>query len=678
MKFVTFYSLLLFLAGTFSSKAQTSNCSTTDKKISKALEEAYSAETFEAKVQVLAAIVSKYPQNVQAYFILGQLHYQRGMAYMKQGNTKDEGEQLLKKSLVFFQASIQKCPSYHSDAYYYAARLLYSFSEKKAALVYLETFMHFDTLYPGEQAVNYLKLKEEILPVYKELRFAQDAKANPVPFAVALVSGVSSKQDEYFPMLSPDNTQLFFTRKADKTNLGDVSGYMQEEFTVSKHISDLQFDQGRALPYPFNDGQFTNYGSASLSADNRELILCACKVEQIYQKEYLNCDLYSSRLKLKKGSTDQYEWSTLQNLGSQINTKDGWEAQPSLSADGKILYFTTLRKGSQDNDIYYSEKQADGSWGVAKPFTIVNTSGKDKSPFFHQDGETFYFVSETSRLRPGMGGLDIFMMRKEQNGWGPIQNIGYPINTEADELGLFVSTDGKQAYFSSQQAANWDIFSFELHQAARPKETRILTGRLQDSKGAVIAGATLNLRYENNDSSAVSTQSNEDGSYALAVQVAQKVILEVSKENYSFQAVILDTATLKTPTLAVAAPELKIDTLKQGSAYAIEAIVFDTDDAQLSADAQFLLKGFARYLKQQTNIRIQINGHTDDIGDASSNQVLSEKRAAQVAQYLIDLGIAAERIVYKGFGESQPRVANDSATNRALNRRTEFEILALD
>jgi outer membrane protein OmpA-like peptidoglycan-associated protein len=186
------------------------------------------------------------------------------------------------------------------------------------------------------------------------------------------------------------------------------------------------------------------------------------------------------------------------------------------------------------------------------------------------------------------------------------------------------------------------------------------------------------LRYENNDSSVVSTQSNEDGSYALAVQVAQKVILEVSKENYSFQAVVLDTASLKTPTLAVAAPELKIDTLKQGSAYAIEAIVFDTDDAQLSADAQFLLKGFARYLKQQTNIRIQINGHTDDIGDASRNQVLSEKRAAQVAQYLIDLGIAAERIVYKGFGESQPRVANDSATNRALNRRTEFEILALD
>jgi outer membrane protein OmpA-like peptidoglycan-associated protein len=218
-----------------------------------------------------------------------------------------------------------------------------------------------------------------------------------------------------------------------------------------------------------------------------------------------------------------------------------------------------------------------------------------------------------------MGGLDIFMMRKEANGWGPIQNIGYPINTSADELGIFVSTDGKQAYFSSQQEANWDIFSFELHEAARPKEARILSGRLQDSNGKVIAGAELAVRYEKNDSSKVATLSNEDGTYAMAVQVDQKISLEVTKDNYSFQAVVLDTNTLKAKTLKIETPNLKIDTLQEGSAYAIEAIVFETDDAQLSADALFLLKGFAHYLSKQTNLSIQINGHTDDIGDAQRN-----------------------------------------------------------
>jgi outer membrane protein OmpA-like peptidoglycan-associated protein len=656
---------------------QTSNCSTTDKKINKALEEAFSATTFDQQVQGLAAVVSKYPQNVQAYFYLGQLHYQRGMALLKQNNTRAEGEQLLQKALVFYQASIQKCPSHHSDAYYYAARLLYNFSEKAAALTYLETFMTFDSLYPGEQAANYNKFKEEILPVYKELRFPLEAKSNPVPFNVARVNGVSTKQDEYFPMLSPDNNLLFFTRKADKTNLGDISGYIQEEFTVAESQTPPQFTIGKALPHPFNDGQFSNYGSASLSADNRELVLCACKAEKVYNKDYLNCDLYSSRYQLKKGTTDQYEWTTLVNLGANINTKDGWEAQPSLSADGKILYFTTLRKGSQDNDIYYSEKQTDGTWGLAKPFSIVNTSGKDKSPFFHQDGETFYFVSESSRLRPGMGGLDIYMMRKEANGWGPIQNIGYPINTTADELGLFVSTDGKQAYFSSQQDQNWDIFSFELHEAARPKETRILTGKLQDVNGTRVSDAKITVRYEGPPDAQQTTRSNEDGSYAIAVRVDQKISLEASKENFSFQAQIISADQLQTRNLKIETSPLQIDSLQEGSAYAIEAIVFDTDAALLSPDAQLLLQGFASYLQAQQGLQIQINGHTDDIGDAARNQILSEERAKAVAAYLEALGVNASRMQYKGFGEAQPRVENNSAANRALNRRSEFEIISI-
>lgn len=675
MKFVTFLCLIYLLCAAPNSFGQTSNCSTSDKKINKALEEARNASNFEDLVQGLAAVVSKYPNNVQAYHYLGQIHYQQGMALLPKNQT--EAEKLLQKSLLFYQASIQKCPSFHSDAYFYAARLLYSFSEKTAALAYLETFMTFDSIYPGEQASNYEKLKADILPVYRELRFPIEAKQNPVPFEVARVAQVSSKQDEYFPMLSPDNALIFYTRKADKTNLGDISGYLQEEFTVSHATTFNEFDGGRPLPKPFNDGQFSNYGSASLAADNREMILCACKAEKVYNKDYLNCDLYSSRYQLKKGSTDSYEWTPLLNLGPNINTKDGWEAQPSLSADGQILYFTTLRKGSQDNDIYYSEKQTDGTWGPAKPFALVNTAGKDKSPFFHQDGETFYFVSESSRQRPGMGGLDIFMMRKEKNGWGPIQNIGYPINTSADELGLFVSTDGKQAYFSSQQAQNWDIFSFELHEAARPKETRILSGTLQDKNGRSVAAAEITVRSQDPNIPQTITKSNEDGTYAIAVHVDQKVSIEASKENYSFQAQVLSVEELQKPSLKIEAKPLQIDTLEEGSAYAIEAIVFDTDAALLSPDAELLLQGFANYLNKQVGLRIQINGHTDDVGDAVRNQVLSEERAKAVAAYLEGLGVAADRMQYKGFGEAQPRVANSSAANRALNRRTEFEIISI-
>jgi len=138
------------------------------------------------------------------------------MALIKVNNTTAEGEKLLQKALVFYRASIQKCPSHHSDAYYYTARILYSYSEKDAALSYLESFMQFDSLYPGEQASNYYKFKEEIKPVYFELRFPINAKVNPVPFNVKKVEGVSTFQDEYFPMLSPDNSQLFLPERLIK------------------------------------------------------------------------------------------------------------------------------------------------------------------------------------------------------------------------------------------------------------------------------------------------------------------------------------------------------------------------------------------------------------------------------------------------------------------------------
>ena len=677
-----FRQLLLssaLLMATFA-QAQQAACSTTDKKINKVLQEALNATSFEEKAKALATVAQKYPENVQAYYYLGVLFYSKGSAEYKNKATQAEGEKKLQKSLTFFQAAIQKCPDYNPDAYYYCAKLLYNFDRKDACLNQIETLFAFDSLYPdsrNENLQNYDEIKAELAPVYKELSFLRDAKLNPVPYEVQKVQQVSTAQDEYFPMLSPDNELLFFTRKADKTNLGDIAGGVEEEFTMAQ-AEQIQFNQGFALSSPFNDGNFYNYGSASLSADNREMIICACKKEIVYQKEYLNCDLFSTRYQVTqvKGK-NTFSWGPLKNLGPQINTKDGWEAQPSLSSDGKILYFTSFRKGSQDNDIYFSEKQADGSWGPAQPFTIVNTAGKDKSPFFHQDGETFYFVSESKRDRPGMGGLDIFYMRKTANGWGPIQNLGYPINSEADELGLFVSTNGKEAYFSSYQGQNWDIYSFELYEAARPKEVRILTGKIVDEQGKGVAGADLQLNYHNREQQIEAGQTNEDGTYAIAVQVGEDISISASKENHSFQAQVIKAEEFRTPTNKVEAKELVVDSLEVGKAYTLASIYYATESHLLDKEAKILLQSFAAYLQQQQHISLQINGHTDDLGAEQNNLLLSERRAQEVVNYLIELGIAPERLQAKGFGETQPKVANTSSENRAKNRRTDFEILGL-
>ena len=185
------------------------------------------------------------------------------------------------------------------------------------------------------------------------------------------------------------------------------------------------------------------------------------------------------------------------------------------------------------------------------------------------------------------------------------------------------------------------------------------------------------MRYQEQPGLEQTVESQEDGSYAIAVQVEQKISIEASKENFSFQAQLIDKEALQNNPAKIEIAPLQIDSLQEGSAYAIEAIVFETDAALLSPDAQFLLQGFANYLKLQQGLRIQINGHTDDVGDAARNLALSEQRAKAVAAYLELLGVASERMQFRGYGETQPRVENDSAANRALNRRTEFEILSI-
>jgi outer membrane protein OmpA-like peptidoglycan-associated protein len=490
---------------------------------------------------------------------------------------------------------------------------------------------------------------------------------------------VSSKLDEYFPMISPDNDLLFYTRKIDRKNLGDISSNIREEFTISSRAdSKGSFTPGDPLPKPFNDGTFFNYGTATLSVDNKEMIICACKVEKVYNQDYLNCDLYTTTYKRSGKGGNDFEWTTLVNMGPAINTKDGWEAQPSLSADGSLLFFTSLRKDSRSDDIYISEKQKDGTWSKAKPFDLINTEGKDKSPFFHQDGETLYFVSNSTKKRKGLGGLDIFYIRKEGDKWTQPKNIGYPINSKEDELGLFVSTNGKEAYYSSMKEGDWDIYSFDLYEEARPQEVVILKGELIDEQGKSIQGAEIEITYNDTGEKSQFKVNGDDGKYAAVVKVSQKqdITVSVNKEGYAFNAKVIEKETIEkrdSPTIKTG--KLKIDTVEVGKSFSIDDIVFASDSYILTQKSQFILNGLASYLSKSTHLKVAINGHTDDLGDDEKNRQLSQNRSDAVKNYLVEKGIEASRLTAKGFGETKPKFQNTNDANRAKNRRTEFEVV---
>jgi outer membrane protein OmpA-like peptidoglycan-associated protein/tetratricopeptide (TPR) repeat protein len=658
--------------------SQDDPCSTEDKKLRKLLSEALAEKDFSSQTTQFGELIRKFPNNASGYYYYAQLCYQQASYKLGADPNSSEGESLLKKAILFYQSTIQKCPSFHSDCYYYCGKVLYNYGEDNKALPFIEKFLRFDSINPNGLSEKYASQKNELQLIYDDLVFQRELVENPVPFTPKKVNGVSSEFDEYFPMISPDNDLLFYTRKLDRTNLGDIATNIQEEFTISERgNSDILYSAGAPLPPPFNNGSFHNYGTASLSVDNREMIICACKVEKVYNKDYLNCDLYTtSYTRSGKGGND-FKWSPLVNMGPNINTKDGWEAQPSLSADGKLLFFATLRKGSRDNDIFYSERQADGTWSPAKPFDIVNTAAKDKSPFFHQDGETLYFVSSSTKDRKGLGGLDIFYIRKEGNEWTKPKNIGFPINSAQDELGLFVSTSGKVAYFSTEKDGNWNIYAFDLYEEARPKEVVILRGELKDENGKAVSDASIDITYNETGETVNFKVDAVDGKYAAVVKVDQKqdITLQVNKENFAFQAQTVSSEQLTNRTERhVSVKPMQIDSLVTGKAYTIADILYTTDSYELNKNAQVILNGFANYLLANPHLNIRINGHTDDLGSNESNLALSQSRSDEVKRYLVSKGIDENRMTAIGYGESKPKTANTDDAARAKNRRTEFEI----
>ncbi|ASS49200.1 MAG: hypothetical protein A3D31_04275 [Candidatus Fluviicola riflensis] len=667
---------LIFTSAAFAQEEDPS-CLPPPKKAQKYIDAGNSAKTPQEASDNYQKAIDAAPDNAACYFAFGQYAYDMGMEYFKTQPNPDLGERSFAKAEVMLKNAMEYCDDYNSEMFYLLGVINYSQSEMEDATKWFEKFLaykHSDNARYGE---NYAKQLADVKEVLAELKDEQEMMATTVPFNPKMVPNVSSREwDEYFPMISPDNEVMFFTRKISRDIGYTAGGSMKEEFTISKRKSETQlFDSGEPFPKPFNDGTFTSYGAASMSVDNKEMIMCACKKEEVKGQIYTNCDLYSTTFMRSETAKSGYEWTPLVNLGPKINTSDGWEGQPSMSADGNILFYTANRATTKDNDVFMVKRNPDGTWGAAEPFDEINTDGKDKSPFLHQDSETLYFVSTTSDSRKGMGGLDIFYMREENGVWSKPKNIGNPINTPEDELGIFVSTDGQLAYYSSQVGGKWDIYGFELYEEARPKAVAILKGELKAPDGSPITDATIEVAYENSDKVETVKVNGDDGKYAVVVktEVPQDIMISVKKEGAAFDSKLITKEEVAKKEDRVN-NDLAVKELKVGEAYTINDILYDYNSDELKDKSKFILREFARYMKSNEMIEITIQGHTDSDGDDAKNLDLSDRRAKGVKDYLVSLGIDENRLEAKGLGETQPKVPNDNAENKAKNRRTDFLI----
>ncbi len=543
---------------------------------------------------------------------------------------------------------IELCPDADANAHYRLGTYLYDTKKYPEATIYLKSYLEFATTdEPKNKEAETLLLRAKMI-------------ANPVPYNPTLLKGVSTVDPEYLAIISPDNDWCYFTRRFELSNKGSLTPQSVEKFMFAHREPNGEFTKGEPMPLPFNQLTSNNEGGATSSKDNKFLFFT--------KNENGNFDLfYSEKI---KGL-----WGPITNLGENVNDPKQWDSQPSLSSDGKTLYFASYRDSVFGTSDIMVTTRSNGSFSKATPLTVINTNGNEKSPFIHPDNRTLYFSSDSL---PGMGGFDIFMIKKDsKNGWSKPINLGYPINTEADEVGFFVSTDGQKGYFASNKlsgAGGYDIYSFDLPADKKPEKVLFVKGQIKNDNEDIPLAAKIELR---NLATSEIMQVDYDtitGDYSSVVLFDSDYIMTVKKEGYAYNSEYYakDDSTIQ----GVVTRPLELKKLNVGEAYKLNNILFATSSSELNSASQNIILDFANFLKENPRVIVSIHGHTDSAGDPDANLKLSNERANSVYSFLIKSGINASRLSFKGFGQSKPVVANDTEEGRAKNRRTEFVIVS--
>jgi len=645
----------------------------TDKKILKLLDEAANAKDPAQRHAKLKSTLELDAECVECNFRLGLSAYR----------IAKEGGKGFAPAIKYFDAVQAKCPDYHSDLHYTLGTMHYAegrYAEAARAFTAFERFPREDA---ARVSKNYDKQQKDVDGVMPELEFYADFYRNTAPLNPKPLANVNTAADEYLPMLSPDNELLLFTRKRQERAKGDLVSRDVEELVQARR-SDIKsdFDAGAALDEPFNTGD--SYGGLTISVNNKEMFVTVGGPADA--RGYRNYDIhrshYDTKFNLDFGG-QEFVWNGLDPLPDAINGVDTWESQPSLSGDGRTLYFATARADSKGMDIFHSTRDAKGAWSAAQPVPGINTEGDEKAPFMHSDSRTLYFAARQNAQGQGhrsIGGYDIFFSKLGDDGtWSKPRNIGHPINTEQDEHGLIVSADGRTAYFASNRFkgnGGLDIFAFELPTDARPDEILIVKGQVRDEKGQLVRGAEVEVKYMDTRKIETLRADSTDGRYAavLRLRPGSDVVLTVKKEGHVFDS--RSFAIEDTIRQGVAKVDMSVQKIEVNRSYRVNDIKYATSSADITKASEYILDELITFLKENPTIKIRIEGHTDNVGQTSDNMALSNDRAFTVMGYLQGKGIAAGRLSFKGLGPTKPLASNDTPDGRAQNRRTEFVIVA--
>lgn len=489
-------------------------------------------------------------------------------------------------------------------------------------------------------------------------RFALDYAAAHPPAGYKfqpqnLGDSINSDVSEYYPTITIDGNKLIYTRRVNNFN---------EDFYESDRDSGV-WRKSISLPGNINTNQ--NEGAQNISQDGNWLIFTGCN----FPDGHGSCDLYISYL-----TADG--WSTPENLGDSINT-EFWESAPSLSPDKRDLYFASRQPGGYGgSDIFVSHRLLNGRWSSPENLgPVINTVGDEGTPFIHADNQSLYF---TSNGHPGYGGDDLFISRRGPDGsWSKPENLGYPINTIENEGSLVITADGKTAYYASDRAdsrGGLDLYSFEMREDIRPAQTLWVKGKVFDRKTLKGLPSSVVLTDLSTGRVISDLQTDETGNYLITLPKGKDYAFNVNRRGYLFYSENFPLSREQGDTAFHI--DIPLQPIEANAAIVLKNIFFETSKYEIKPESGAELNEVVQLMKDNPTLRIQITGHTDNVGKPVDNKTLSENRARAVTNYIIAHGIAAGRLTFKGFGDTQPVADNSTPEGRAKNRRTELTVIS--
>jgi len=557
-----------------------------------------------------------------------------------------------------------KLISMEPDNFYNYYRLGFAL---KSDMKYQEAKEAFEKYLRNPKKIDPRK-KEYIENEIKNMDACDNLVKNPVPFKPENMGlSINTSTNEYFPGITIDGKNFYFTRLVNDGRM------VQEDFYVSRKTDKNEYLPAIAMPFPINT-KF-NEGTISVTADGNFVFFTACD----------RLDNYN--MPLGKGSCDIYvsayfngKWSEPSNMSDAINSPS-WESQPSISPDGLTIYFTSGKPGGfGGTDIYKSEFDTKNK--VFKRGENlgpdINTAGNESSPFIHFDNQTLYFVSNGHL---GMGNNDIFVAKKNEAGkFSGVKNIGYPINTGGDEIGLIVDRMGNYGYLSSDRPGGMgglDIYKFELPEAIKPEAVNYVKGIVFDALTREKIGAKIEL-FDLSTGLLINTLTSNSvtGEFLVVLRSNNNYMLSVDQTNYLFYT---DNFSLK--DLKNLEPyEIEVPLKKPDKDIEIKLanVFFDVDKFEIKKESELELEKLVLLLRKFPFMKIEIGGHTDNTGDKAKNKALSFNRAKSVKEYLIAKGVEGTRLSAMGYGDTKPLETNDTDAGKSANRRTVFKVISVN